>query len=162
MRNIRRKVAVTAVVAGDWWLRRWQLLRRWLWGVGGSDDAGRYDGGCGGLVAPTMPAVTTVVVGGRWLRRCRPLRRWLWEVGGSDDAGRYDGGCGGWWLHNDGGSYGGGCGGLVTPTVAASRVKTLTDPAVDCDVVLEELTSAVATTVGVRFTFKLSSGFLGA
>ncbi len=67
-------------------------------------------------------------------------------VGGSDDAGRYDGGCGG----------------LVTPTVAGSRVKTLTDPAVDGDVVLEELTSAVATTVGVRFTFKLSSVFLRA
>ncbi len=66
-----------------------------------------------------MAAVTAVVVVGWWLRRCRPLRRWLWGVGDSDDAGRYDGGCGG----------------LVTPTVAASRVKTLTDPAVDGHVV---------------------------
>jgi hypothetical protein len=63
--------------------------------------------------------VTAVVVRDWWLRRWRPLRRWLWWVGGSDDAGCYDGGCGG----------------LVTPTVAASRVKTLTDPAVDGDVV---------------------------
>jgi hypothetical protein len=40
---------VTAVVVRDWWLRRWRPLRRWLWWVGGSNDAGRYDGGCGGV-----------------------------------------------------------------------------------------------------------------
>ncbi len=98
-------------------------------------------------------------------------------VGGSYYGGSYGGGCGGlvaptmaavtvvvvvgWWLRR--------CRplrrwlwGVGDSDGAASRVKTLTYPAVDGDVVLEELTSAVATTVCVRFTFKLSSGFLGA
>jgi hypothetical protein len=45
---------------------------------------------------------------------------------------------------------------------AADSKVNLRISAVDGNVVLEELTSAVATTVGVRFTFKLSSGFFGA